>query len=68
MQVFFRGSVEWGVVSRSGQYSVAVVSRSCQLSVWSLEMRVGSLADYSFMNLNLLLRNPTYSNLHDLYV
>jgi hypothetical protein len=38
------------------------------VGVGSLEMRVGSLDYYSFMNLNLLLRKPTYSSLYDLYV
>jgi hypothetical protein len=26
------------------------------------------VSNYSFMNLNLLLRNPAYTNLYDLYV
>jgi hypothetical protein len=38
------------------------------VGVGSLEMRVGSLDYYSFMSLNLLLRNPAYTNLYDLYV
>ena len=50
----------------AGSGELGVVS--IQLSVGSLEMRVGSLDYYSFMNLNLLLRHPTYNNLYDLYV
>jgi hypothetical protein len=32
------------------------------------EIRIKKIDDNSFMHLNLLLRNPAYTNLYDLYV
>ena len=60
------GSLEWG--DESGELGVGSGEmggkRKRKREKWS----VGSLDYYSFMNLNLLLRKPTYSSLYDLYV